>query len=327
MASPRLPAPPDGVDPQRWISAQRARATFDFQRSEVGRPETERLTYRLRRPLAAVAKAAARQWGTITSGRRALPHFLVIGAKRAGSTTLFRGLVDGGGVAPMFPARENRKGVYYFDVHHHRGARWYRGHMPRTACLDGQVVGEASPYYLSHPHAADRAAALVPSARIVAVLRDPVARAHSHYNERCRQGVEYLPTFETAIDAEEQRLDGETDRMLADPSYVSWEHLNFGYLDQSRYAANLARWYAAFPAEQILVVQAESLYADPSAVLAEVRHFIGLEPVDLQRVAHHNKLATEELDEAVHARVAAALASDTEQLDALIGRRFCWSDR
>ena len=317
-------AGPD-IDPERLRIAQAAQAAFDFQRSNVGREETERLSYKLQRPLASVAKKVIREFGAATAGWRAQPDFLVIGAKRAGSTTLFRGLVDSGGIAPMVPARERRKGVYFFDVHHANGGRWYLGHMPLRANLAGRSLGEASPYYLSHPLAAARAAALIPNAKIVAVLRDPIERAHSHYRERCKQGVEYLPTFDDAIEAESERLEGEVDAMLADPTYVSWNHLNFGYLAQSRYASSMRRWFDAFDRDQILVLRAEDLYRDPARVVNEVRSFIGLETTPPMDVAHHNKLEPGRMSEATVAYLKSRLVPEVRQLQELVGRDMGWT--
>jgi hypothetical protein len=313
-----------GIDPERLRVAYEAEAAFDFQRSHVGRPETETTGYRLRRPVANLVKGSARRWGTLTSSRRAAPDFLLIGAKRAGSTTLYRGLVDSGGIAPMFPAREQRKGVYYFDVHHALGDRWYLGHMPLARTVGDQRVGEASPYYLSHPHAAARAAALIPEARIVVVLRDPIERAHSHYRERWKQGVEYLPTFDEAVAAEPGRLDGELEAMLENPRYVGWNHLNFGYLEQSRYATNLGRWYDAYPSDQILVLRAEDLYADPGNVIDEVREFIGLPAAGNVDVAHHNKLEPGRFSAETATRLRDALAPEVRRLEELVGRPMGW---
>ncbi len=318
------------VDSERYRSAQAAEAAFDFQQAHVGRPETESLRYRLSRPAAAAVKWAAQSYGSLTAGRRATPDFLVIGAKRAGSTTLYRGLVDAGGIAPMFPRRENRKGVYFFDVHHSRGRRWYLGHMATRASLVGNgsvatVVGEASPYYLSHPLAAQRAAALLPDAKIVAVLRDPIERAHSHYRERWKQGVEYLESFDEAVEAENERLAGEVERMLADPTYVSWNHLNFGYLEQSRYGTTLGRWYEHFPADQILVLRAEDLYGDPATVINQVRSFIGLPTaVDID-VAHHNKLEPGRISPHTVEYLRTQLAPEVQRLEELIGRPMGWA--
>ncbi|MFT7648110.1 MAG: hypothetical protein ACI8Y4_002860 [Candidatus Poriferisodalaceae bacterium] len=327
-----LPVGPDlstnpAPDPQRRKIAASAEAAWDFQRSHVGRRDESSLAHRIRVPMASVAKRMARTCGLLTANRRAEPSFLMIGAKRAGSTTLHRGVVEAGGVAPMFPAFEQRKGMYFFDVHHQQGRRWYMSHMPTRSSLerDGLIVGESTPYYLSHPHAAARAAEMLPDAKIVAVLRDPIERAHSHYGERFKQGIEYLPTFEDAIAAEPERLAGELERMLEDPTYRSWNHLNFGYIDQSRYATSLGRWLDAFPSEQVLVLRAEDLYENSSQVINQTREFLGLKRVADRVVEHHNKLEKAPLSSGVQQFLAAQLGPEIQQLETRLNTSFDWA--
>jgi hypothetical protein len=293
-----LPADHRGVDPERAAG--------------------KGLAWRLRQPVVPLVKSGLRAYGVATAGRRVLPDFLVIGAKRGGSTSLYRNLVRTAGVLPLFPRAADLKGTYFFDVEYGRGERWYRSHFPTRRSVD-ERVGEASPYYLSHPHAAERAAHLVPAARVVAVLRDPVARAHSHYQERSRQGIETLPTFAAAVEAEPDRLAGEVERMLEDPTYVSWNHLNFGYLAQSDYAAGLSRWLAAFPREQVLVLRSEDLYADDAAVLAEVRGFLGLEAQRPAETKQWNRTGSSDLDPVLARELADRLASSVAALGDLLG--------
>lgn len=305
-----------------------AHLAADHRGTDPERGADAGLGWRLRQPLVPAAKWALRRYGMATAGGRGLPDFLVIGAKRGGSTSLYRNLVRTPGVLPLFPRQANVKGTYYFDVEFDRGERWYKSHFPSTAIRDqaavrGPVaVGEASPYYLSHPRSAGRAAGLVPQARIVAVLREPVARAHSHYQERVRQGIETLPTFADAVDAEAGRLADEEERMLEDPGYVSWNHLNFGYLAQSDYAASLSRWLAVYPADRVLVLRSEDFYADDAAVLARVRGFLGLEAAPPTETRQWNRTGTSDLDPGLARELGERLAPSVSALAGLLG----WPD-
>lgn len=253
---------------------------------------------RVRRPLVAPAKSALRRWGIATAGRRCLPDYLIIGAKRAGSTTLARGLVAHDDVLRLFPPAADIKGTYFFDVHHDRGIEWYRSHFPTRAAMDATaarlnrrvVVGEASPWYLHHPHAAQRAHEVVPDAEIICLVRDPVDRARSHHRERVRQGIEPIPTLETALEAESERTDGEWQAMQRDPSYVSLMLLNHGYAAQSRYVPSLARWIERF-GERVRIVESEDLFADPPRVMAQVRSRLGLTGPSNADVEHFNRLS------------------------------------
>lgn len=288
--------------------------------------------WRARQPLVPALKAGLRAWATATASRRALPHFLLIGAKRGGSTSLYRNLVATPGVAPLFPRAAQIKGTYYFDVEYRRGPRWYRSHFPTSRSLarhpdeDGSpaITGEASPYYLSHPHAAARAAATVPDALIIVALRDPVRRAYSHFVERTRQGIETVPTFAEAIAAEPFRLAGERDRMQEDAGYVSGAHLNFGYLAQSEYDRGLERWLDAYPRQQVLILRSEDFYADERATLRSVRRFLGLSAVEPGEPRHYNDTGIDDLDPDLEAELRDRLRPSVDRLEQLVDRSFDW---
>ena len=133
---------------------------------------------RSQHPVVRLGRDGIRAWGQATARWRSDPEFLVIGAKRGGSTSFYYDLARHPQIAPLFPRPDHlpkaelTKGVHYFDVQYDRGARWYRSHLPSTLARrrlaarsgDPVVTGEASPYYLFHPAAAQRAAALVPHA-------------------------------------------------------------------------------------------------------------------------------------------------------------------
>ncbi len=211
------------------------------------------------------------------------PDYLIIGTKRGGSTSLARWLVEHPDVAPLFPSREGRKGTYYFDVNYHRGSKWYLSHYPTKTSMAlrerragrPQIIGEADPYHLYHPHAALRARTMVPDAKVIALLRHPVDRAYGHWGERTRNGVEWL-AFPEAIEAEAARLEGEEQRMIDDPGYLSFAHQHYSYVDQGRYERGLERWMAQWPARQLLVLRSEDMYADPAAIYSSVLDFLGL---------------------------------------------------
>ena len=157
----------------------------------------------------ALAKSSLRSFGILTAPLRGVPDFLIIGAKRAASTSLWNHVVRHPNVLPMFPSRQKIKGTSFFTTNWDKGQSvvsiTFRGRgSPTDADSSGRhppLTGEATPYYLFHPHAPARAAAVAQDAKIVAILRDPVDRAYSHYGERVRHGAETL-SFEDALAAE-----------------------------------------------------------------------------------------------------------------------------
>jgi hypothetical protein len=225
-----------------------------------------------------VRRAAAR---TILGARqlthawRPLPDTLIIGTMRGGTTSLFRWLA----AHPRVEA-SLRKEVGYFTTEYGRGPGWYRAHFPLS--LRGEQAGtrrlEASPDYMLDPRAAARAAALVPAARIVALLRDPVDRAWSHHRVLNRVGIETLG-FDEALDAEAGRSAAGWRELEADPEAPLPVSLIHGtYVARGRYAEQLARWLACYPRERVLVLRSEDLYERTEGTFAEVLRFLELEP-------------------------------------------------
>ena len=80
-----------------------------------------------------VTKQALRRYGVATSALRRGPDFIVIGAKRGGTTSLYRYLLEHSSIQPLFPGRQHVKGVHYYDSNYERGLRWYRSHFPLEA--------------------------------------------------------------------------------------------------------------------------------------------------------------------------------------------------
>lgn len=242
-------------------------------------------------PVITAGRAAIRGFGIATAWMRPGPDFLLIGGKRAGSTSLYFALLEHPRIMPLFPSarllpkNNHTKGVHYFDQHHDRGNTWYRSHFPATPGRRGKLAGEGSPYYLFHPLAPARAAREAPDAKILLTVRDPAERAFSHYRERRREGAEPLETFEEALAAEEGRLAGEEARIVEDPGYHSYAHEQQSYRAQGEYAPCLRRWLKHFPADQVHVLVAEEFYADPQTACDGVARFLGLDPAPLPAAA------------------------------------------
>lgn len=284
-----------------------------------------------------VGSEVFRTWGRLTASQRPLPDFMIIGAKRGGTTSLYYDLLKNPQIIPLFPAPDHlpkaaaTKGVHFFDSEFSRGLGWYRSHMPtrRTRARAERrvgrevIVGEASPYYLFHPLAAQRAFSTVPHAKIVLILRDPVQRTYSHWKERRRSEAEPLE-FEAALAAEADRLAGEEERLIADPHYRSYAHEQQSYLAQSRYARALKRWADLYGMDRILVVASEDYYRDQTAVVAQVAEFLGVEPGDVKAGERRNAAGGGKMPDAVATRLRAELAEDIGELEQMIGHRLPW---
>lgn len=265
-----------------------------------------------------VVHRGARLLHRATSRTRMLPTFLVVGAKRAGTTSTYQYLVRHPGVRSCMV----RKGTHYFDVAFARGWAWYRSSFPLA--VGHAITGEASPYYMFHPLAPARIAAALPEVRLIVVLRNPVDRAWSHYQFERSRGSEQLH-FEDALAQEPERLAGERERMTADPGYHSsaWRH--HSYLARSRYAEQLERLYELLPPSRVFVLQSETLRADPNRALAPVWRFLGLEPFTLvDSLAYDASGGHETMSAATRTRLEAYFEEHNRRLYALPGVDFRW---
>jgi Sulfotransferase domain len=274
------------------------------------------LVPRIPQPVRALLRPPIWAFGTATARLRPLPDFLILGAQKAGTTALYAYLRR----HPTITG-PSWKEVSYFDRQYARGVAWYRGNFPLRSAR--RIVGEASPSYLFHPQAPERARAVVPEARLIVLVRDPVERAHSHYQHERSLGREPL-SFEEALEREEERLAGELERMGDDPRYFSHAWWNYTYLARGRYAEQLERWLACFPREQLLVLANEELAAEPAETYARVLAFLGAPPHELEsypRVYDRDyPRASDETEE----RLSAYFAEPNQRLYELLGRDLGW---
>jgi hypothetical protein len=269
-------------------------------------------------PARTVLRNAVWTYGRATASARPLPDFLIIGAQKAGTTALYAYL-------RRHPAitGPSWKEVSYFDRHYGRGEAWYRGNFPNRVRARGKLVGEASPSYIFHPLGPERVKALVPEARLVALVRNPVDRALSHYHHEVALGREPLP-FEDALDAEEKRLRGEEERLAADPSYFSRAWWSHAYKSRGRYAEQLERWLAAFPREQLLILPSEDLGGEPERTHARVLDFLGAAPHRLDAYPRVYERQYEAMTPETRERLAAEFEAPNRRLYELLGRDLGW---
>ena len=269
---------------------------------------------------------AAMRVRSATRRLRALPNFIVIGGQRCGSTSLHTIL---GGHPQVLEA--SHKELHFFDNNHLRGLDFYRRLFPlrehmavRGRRLGAPVVtGEASPYYIFHPAVPARVAAALPDVKLVAVLRDPVDRAHSHYQLAVRGGKEALG-FSLALDAEPGRLEGEEERLLADPSYISEPHRRHSYMARGIYVDQLRRWHEYFPREQVLVIRSEDLFTDTETVYGQVSDFLGLQRHRRGFFESRNRVSYDRMAAATRQRLRDHFAEPNQRLYEYLGRDLGW---
>lgn len=259
--------------------------------------------------------------GSVSSALRVEPDFIMIGASRGGTTSLFRALMEHEDVVrPTF-----HKGINYFDLNYYRGPSWYAGHFPTRRVAAGKVtagrkphVFEASGYYMFHPFAAERIAHDLPSVKLVVMLRDPVERAYSAYQHELSRGYEH-ESFDRALALESERLSGEVDLMRRDPAYESFSHRHHSYVGRSEYAILLERWLRHFPREQIHVMGSELFFTEPEATFEGLAGFLGLAPQPGMSFKRYNAEPRSGMDPQTMDHLDRHFAPHNEHLERLLG--------
>ncbi len=186
-----------------------------------------------------------------------LPDFLVAGAMRSGTTSLYRYL-DAHPEIGMVP-----KELGFFTERFDEGIDWYRAQFAQIGST--RVLGEATADYLARDSAMHRIAEVLPKVRLVASLRDPVERTWSHYGLLQARGRE-TRTFEAALDTEEAAL---AEHGPNAPGVV--------YLYHSAYDVHLERVYRLFGRQQLHVSIFERMVKDPAATYRSICRFLGVD--------------------------------------------------
>lgn len=199
------------------------------------------------------------------------PDFLIIGAAKSGTTSLYYYLSQHPEIymssrkEPAYFAFANQKvdfqgpGDYRLNTKVVTDGEAYRQLF--QAAEPTQKTGEASVVYLYHPHAAQRIYTHSPQTKLIAILRNPAERAVSNYQFLCTTGYEPCPTMAEALEQEQNRI-------AANWQYI-WHYTSLGY-----YTAQLQRYYDYFPTEQLLIIKHEDLRDAPDEVLPQVLKFL-----------------------------------------------------
>ncbi len=284
----------------------------------------------LQRRLRDATKEQARNLGVATARWRTPPDFLVLGTKRGGTTTLWRALAAHPAVFRLWPGPQKLKSSHFFTMRYQRGPAYYRSYFPllATRALTSRwsngprLAGEASPLYLYDPRVPERVAEALPGVKGVVLLRNPVDRAYSHYQERRKEGVEPL-AFGAALEAEEGRTAGELERMTADPAYYGQAFDWFSYRDRGVYAPQLSRWLGALPPDDLLVVRSEDFYRSPASLTAQVLRFLGVS-AEVPKVDRYNEIPRSSMDPGIRRELAEFYRPHVAEVESLLARRFDW---
>ncbi len=239
-----------------------------------------------------------------------LPDFLIVGTQKGGTTTLFELLRLHPAVKLPFV-----KESHFFSEDFHLGPHYYRSCFPmQLPFLKNKPTGESTPQYLFHQATPERVKALVPNAKIILLLRNPVRRAFSHYKHNLRKKREPL-SFPEAIKAEEQRTS------LSDNNLK-----HYSYVKRGIYLPQLKRWMEHFDRKNILILSSEDFFSDTEANWKTILSFLNLPYSPLASTKIFNKTTIDQqMDESVKEQLFTFFQPHNEALFNFLGQEYDWT--
>jgi hypothetical protein len=217
-----------------------------------------------------------------------LPNFLIIGAAKGGTTSLYSWLAQHPQIY-MTPVKEPNFFALQGEALNYPTGTISQRYLAECktnfeAYLDQfqgvrneTAIGEASPIYLYHPQAASRIQQAIPDIKLITILRDPVERAYSNFLHHVREGFETFSDFSQALQAEEDRM-----------SERWW--WGFYYINSGFYFEQLKRYFDCFDRSQIKVYLYEELLREPQGLLQNIFQFLQVDSSFIpDRTEKHNK--------------------------------------
>jgi tetratricopeptide (TPR) repeat protein len=214
------------------------------------------------------------------SERRNHPNFIIIGSEKCGTSSLHTYIDRHPQVVEAI-----EKEIHYFSYNFDRGINWYLAHFPRLPQDSNYITGEASTSYIGcHNNAPQRTFELLPEVKLLAVFRNPIDRAISHYHQLVRLGRENR-SLETVIKTEIDIL-----RNIDNPwsSRQNYWRIGKGIIWHSLYFYFIEKWLKIFPQEQILILRSEDLFGNTQETMKQVFKFLNLPNHKLESYPSYN---------------------------------------
>ena len=254
-----------------------------------------------------------------TSFLRVLPNYLIIGAQKTGTSSLFHYL-------SMHPQviNSNKKEVHYFDKNFERPLNWYKQFFPFKFIANNYTIGEATPDYLYHPFVAQRIYNTIPEVKLIIILRNPVERVISHYFQAVRKNNEQRPIMQALIEEDKDEIFIFNE--LKKNQFAIPKNVHVLYKSRSRYAEQIERYFNLFPREQIMLLSSKELLKTPNETLKKVYDFLKikndfyLREVTLMNVGTNKQ----EVSNEVMSYLTNYFMSYNNDLYNLLGYKFNW---
>ncbi len=263
-------------------------------------------------------KDCARTWFRLSASMRAYPNFIIIGAPKCGTTSLFAYLSQHPAIVPSL-----EKEVTYLRDPNFKSISGYRACFPLNSTLmrSKSITGEGTTTYFYDALAAERIRRLPTSPKLFLMLREPAARAMSqyfHFYERNGELVGIQDAFDYLLDCYSGWEFGQ-DLPNVDYTKVKSDYLRYGI-----YAHMLPKWDDFYAAGRLKIYEFNDLISSTGEVLDDACNYLGLEPMHVEaRVFNQGK--SKSRNEEILMRLKQFYAPYNEQLFQMLGTQYNWS--
>jgi len=266
-----------------------------------------------------------RHYYAITASNRVLPDFLIIGAKRCGTTSLFSHLPEHPSIA-----KSHHDNMGFFNDNFHLGVNWYKSFFPTISYkkkiekkYDKFLAFDVTTRYMENNTTAENIKKIKPEIKIIVMLRNPIDRAYSQFNLSVKEKTEKLD-FEQAILEEMSRLKmeniGENEKKLEFPN--KYRH----YIKKSLYAMQLKPWFDIFPKENILVLSTEEFRNNDDKIYNEIFKFLNIPEIKIKNKEHMEKGEYSPMSKETRQELYEFFKKYNTELFELIGKKFEWNN-
>lgn len=245
-----------------------------------------------------------------------LPHFLMIGAAKCGTTSLYRNITQHPQVLPAL-----KKEIDFWHNDLKQGFNWYRAHFLPFPQGQHYLTGEASPHYLDLQETAQRVFKFCPKMKLIVILRNPVQRLVSHYYHWVRLNQEHRSLAEV-IETELQTID----QLLQFPIQAQSWYQSVNYIARGVYIGFIQQWMQVFPPEQFLILNFETLASQPAVTMKQVFSFLGLPD---SRISSYTQLNTGDyspLSSVLSQTLSQFYSPYNQQLEEFLGMELGWNE-
>lgn len=247
------------------------------------------------------------------------PDFLIIGAQKCGTTSLFYYLSQHPDLC--LPAI---KELQFFTFEYSKGWPWYENQFPGKSNFKDKLTGEATPYYLYHPLVPKRVAYHIPKVKLIVMLRDPVERAYSHYYHEIRHHAERMENTVHALVQEGNQICEEEKALISGQIERSYSHQHHSFLSRGLYAKQIERWLQYFPHSQMLFIKSEDFFNNPEIEMDNVYKFLNIKKVFPNDFKAQNTNSYPGLTSEMRIKISPFFEEDRKHLIRILGDKFSW---